>query len=275
MPAATRERSDSRCARVVPITRTRDASTARDRRRQRLRLRSSTPSRAKRLADVAELDRETLERHGFAADDSQDAAVERLQRLYEDRIGVRAARRSSLIRLLARTPLRARALSLGRRRPRQELPHGQLLHCAPLERKRRIHFHRFMQRRPPRAAHARRARPIRSRRSPRASRSATRLLCLDEFHITDITDAMMMKRLLETLFEQGVVLVHDVELRARPALPARPAAQAVPAGDRAHQGEPRRRQRRQRHRLPAARAREGRRLPPSRPTPTRRSSARS
>jgi cell division protein ZapE len=34
-----------------------------------------------------------------------------------------------------------------------------------------------------------------------------RLLCLDEFHITDITDAMVMKRLLEALFEQGVVLV--------------------------------------------------------------------
>jgi cell division protein ZapE len=34
-----------------------------------------------------------------------------------------------------------------------------------------------------------------------------RLLCLDEFHITDITDAMLMRRLLEGLFEQGVVLV--------------------------------------------------------------------
>ena len=34
-----------------------------------------------------------------------------------------------------------------------------------------------------------------------------RLICLDEFHITDITDAMLMWRLLEGLFEQGVVLV--------------------------------------------------------------------
>jgi cell division protein ZapE len=33
------------------------------------------------------------------------------------------------------------------------------------------------------------------------------LLCLDEFHVTDITDAMLMRRLLEGLFEQGVVLV--------------------------------------------------------------------
>ena len=35
----------------------------------------------------------------------------------------------------------------------------------------------------------------------------TRLLCLDEFHITDIGDAMLMRGLLEGLFELGVVLV--------------------------------------------------------------------
>ena len=35
----------------------------------------------------------------------------------------------------------------------------------------------------------------------------TRLLCLDEFHITDITDAMLMRKLLEGLLEQGVVVL--------------------------------------------------------------------
>jgi cell division protein ZapE len=34
-----------------------------------------------------------------------------------------------------------------------------------------------------------------------------RLMCLDEFQVTDITDAMLMRRLLEGLLEQGVVLV--------------------------------------------------------------------
>ncbi|HYP81263.1 MAG TPA: AFG1/ZapE family ATPase, partial [Steroidobacteraceae bacterium] len=34
-----------------------------------------------------------------------------------------------------------------------------------------------------------------------------RLLCLDEFHITDIGDAMLMRRLLEGLLAAGVALV--------------------------------------------------------------------
>lgn len=33
------------------------------------------------------------------------------------------------------------------------------------------------------------------------------LLCLDEFHVTDITDAMLMRRLLEGLMAEGVVLL--------------------------------------------------------------------
>jgi cell division protein ZapE len=34
-----------------------------------------------------------------------------------------------------------------------------------------------------------------------------RLLCLDEFHVVDIGDTMILAGLLRSLFEQGVVLV--------------------------------------------------------------------
>ncbi|MEW5770819.1 MAG: cell division protein ZapE [Pseudomonadota bacterium] len=78
--------------------------------------------------------------------------------------------------------------------------------CVPLAHKRRAHFHPFMQ-----EVHARLAalkgqsHPL--RRVARELARDTRLLCLDEFHITDITDAMLMRGLLQALFDQGVALV--------------------------------------------------------------------
>jgi cell division protein ZapE len=78
--------------------------------------------------------------------------------------------------------------------------------CAPVQRKQRIHFHRFMQQ-IHRELHRRQGQADPLAAIARDWAKEARLLCLDEFHITDITDAMMIKRLLEGLFEQGVVIV--------------------------------------------------------------------
>jgi cell division protein ZapE len=78
--------------------------------------------------------------------------------------------------------------------------------CMPLAHKRRVHFHRFMQEIHQRlAAHPESPDPL--AKIARDIAKQTLLLCLDEFHISDIGDAMLMRRLLEGLFGSGIVLI--------------------------------------------------------------------
>lgn len=81
-------------------------------------------------------------------------------------------------------------------------------------RKRRVHFHEFMAdvhervhvyRQEMKNGEANEHDPI--RRTAAAIAEESWLLCFDEFHITDIADAMILGRLFTRLFELGVVMV--------------------------------------------------------------------
>jgi cell division protein ZapE len=80
--------------------------------------------------------------------------------------------------------------------------------AAPVSPKRRVHFHAFMQEMH-RGIAAARARGVTDPVRPVADAVAdgATLLCFDEMQITDITDAMLVGRLFERLFERGVVIV--------------------------------------------------------------------
>lgn len=78
--------------------------------------------------------------------------------------------------------------------------------AVPLKRKTRLHFHEFM-----REVH-RELTALRGTANPldvlaKSIALKYRLICFDEFHVSDITDAMILHRLLRALFENGVGLV--------------------------------------------------------------------
>ena len=154
---------------------------------------------------VVALYEQSLARRGFVADPSQRHAVERLQRLFEEWTAYKARRSTALRRMLVKPPLpKGVYLWGGVGRGKSFLMDAFFL-CAPLVRKRRVHFHHFM-----REIH-RELDELKGTEDPIAAVAArtarrNRLICFDEFHVGDIADAMILGRFLEQVIERGVVL---------------------------------------------------------------------
>jgi cell division protein ZapE len=161
---------------------------------------------------VKEIYEQTLRERGFTADAAQRHALESLQRCEDDWVAYKARRSNALTKLVARPPI-----------PRGVYLHGGvgrgksfLMDCfflsVPLLRKTRLHFHEFM-----REVH-RELSELQGTANPlqelgRRIARRHRLICFDEFHVADVTDALILHRLLEALFENRVSLVATSNFR--------------------------------------------------------------
>jgi cell division protein ZapE len=147
-----------------------------------------------------------LRKRGATLDHAQAAALGRLQRLADELAEFKSARRSTLKRILA-PPEVPRGLYLwgGVGRGKSFLM-DSFFATVPLRRKTRVHFHAFM-----RDVHEE-LRTLAKEVDPLATVAARiarryRLICFDEFHVSDIADAMILGRLLTALLAAGVVFV--------------------------------------------------------------------
>jgi cell division protein ZapE len=145
-----------------------------------------------------------LAERGIVADPAQLMAAMRLQQFYDELIAFKAARRTRLRKLLVRPDLPQGVWFWGGVGRGKSFLMDCFFAAVPYQRKRRVHFHAFM-----REIHER-LQALKNEADPLAKVAAqvakeTRLMCFDEFHVSDIADAMILSRLMEALFAAGVL----------------------------------------------------------------------
>ncbi|WP_246128469.1 cell division protein ZapE [Pleionea sediminis] len=150
-----------------------------------------------------------LQRDDFSHDPAQERAVKLLEELYH-RLVNRVEKEQSLIsRLLSFFGNNEPEMGLyfwgGVGRGKTYLV-DTFFDCLPFEKKKRLHFHRFMHEVHHQLKHFKGEKNPLEKIADELSKDLI-IICFDEFFVSDITDAMILGGLFQALFRRGVALV--------------------------------------------------------------------
>ena len=147
-----------------------------------------------------------LKTRGYTSDPAQERAIDALERCAQEWAAFREKRSNAIKKLINRPQIPRGVYMFGGVGRGKSFLMDCFYNAVPLKRKTRLHFHEFM-----REVH-RELRELQGIVNPLdelGKRMAVRyrLICFDEFHVADITDAMILHRLLDALFKHGVGFV--------------------------------------------------------------------
>jgi cell division protein ZapE len=158
------------------------------------------------MSEVRRLYESQLASRGYRSDPAQLRAIDALERCEREWGDYKARRRNALTKLLSRPPIPRGVYLYGGVGRGKSFLMDCFFQAVPLTRKTRLHFHEFM-----REVH-RELQELKGQQNPlqelgRRIALRFRLICFDEFHVADVTDAMILHRLLDALFENRVSIV--------------------------------------------------------------------